>query len=49
VLGDAYIKGIHIDRDIKLVQAGFHPEFAMSVMHNKSDHQSSFGYVAATT
>lgn len=34
VLVDAYIKGIHVDRDIKLVKAGFHPDFAMHVLND---------------
>ena len=34
VLVDSYVKGIHINRDIKLVQEGFHPDFIMHVLDN---------------
>ena len=32
VLVDAYVKGIHIQRDPELVESGFHPKFVMYVL-----------------
>ena len=34
VVTKAYVEGIHTHRDLAAVEAGFHPDFAMHVLHD---------------